>query len=313
MDGKANVIESYLYDAFGNLLERTSGAGSTAVTCSSAHFPNDILYAGEQYDSVPETYYLWARNYNPAEGRFLNEDRYHGDGRNLYVYVGSNPLRYTDPSGYCKKSAGEYLHELFGKIKEDEDLIPYYFITYSYGDSGLPCIGSAVGISYSTYNFPFIKTALAVRDDINDDIVDVVIEVAGDYLPSETLENAAIFFSNVSDMYEKMVTPLKKCADFFEWLTALSVPAIGETLTFGAPSLITPEGWVVEGGVAVSGTVVVLVEASGAAVFEAAAYGSQRNADKSNEISQKLRNKAEATKHGEQRLAERGFSQEKNR
>ena len=32
----------------------------------------------------------------------MQEDTYHGDGLNLYAYVGNNPVRYVDPSGHCK-------------------------------------------------------------------------------------------------------------------------------------------------------------------------------------------------------------------
>ncbi len=67
VDSLGNVAESYMYDAFGNLLERTSGGENSSFT-------NDILYAGEQYDEVTETYYLRARNYSPAEGRFINKN-----------------------------------------------------------------------------------------------------------------------------------------------------------------------------------------------------------------------------------------------
>ena len=41
--------------------------------------------------------------YSLSLGRFLEEDSYLGDGRNLYIYVGNNPIRYIDPSGYCKQ------------------------------------------------------------------------------------------------------------------------------------------------------------------------------------------------------------------
>ncbi|MFD3262341.1 RHS repeat-associated core domain-containing protein, partial [Paenibacillus lentus] len=51
--------------------------------------------------------YLRARYYNPEIGRFLTEDTYRGwledpQSLNLYVYVGNNPLIYTDPSGHFR-------------------------------------------------------------------------------------------------------------------------------------------------------------------------------------------------------------------
>ena len=35
-----------------------------------------------------------------SAGRFTQEDTYLGDGRNLYAYVHSNPLKYVDPTGH---------------------------------------------------------------------------------------------------------------------------------------------------------------------------------------------------------------------
>ena len=51
------------------------------------------------YDDDASQYYLRARFYNPAIGRFLQEDTYRGDGLNLYAYCANNPVMYYDPSG----------------------------------------------------------------------------------------------------------------------------------------------------------------------------------------------------------------------
>ena len=86
----ANICNEYYYDAFGNILESKE----------SVH--NRITYTGQQYDQSTNQYYLRARFYNPAIGRFTQEDIYHGDGLNLYDYCRSNPVRYYDPSGYTR-------------------------------------------------------------------------------------------------------------------------------------------------------------------------------------------------------------------
>ncbi|MBD5136990.1 MAG: RHS repeat-associated core domain-containing protein [Lachnospiraceae bacterium] len=55
-------------------------------------------------DDVTVMYYLRARYYSSGIGRFTQADTYHGDGLNLYVYAGNNPVRYIDPSGHCCKN-----------------------------------------------------------------------------------------------------------------------------------------------------------------------------------------------------------------
>ena len=98
------MTETYTYDAFGTLTSiqalDKNGILETAETAVSR-----FLYAGEQYDSITELYYLRARRYDTAIGRFTQEDTYLGDGRNLYAYVGNNPLKYVDPSGHCTKTS----------------------------------------------------------------------------------------------------------------------------------------------------------------------------------------------------------------
>ncbi len=86
LDGE--IKNSYQYDAFGNLQNRN-------ITVR-----NRILYTGQQYDEITGQYYLRARFYHPAVGRFLQEDVYRGDGLNLYAYCTNNPVVYYDPSGY---------------------------------------------------------------------------------------------------------------------------------------------------------------------------------------------------------------------
>ncbi len=86
------ISDGYVFDAFGLLISRI---GSTH---------SEYLYTGEQYDPNVGFYYLRARYYSQATGRFMNSDTWEGrafDPRTIhkYVYSGNNPINLIDPSG----------------------------------------------------------------------------------------------------------------------------------------------------------------------------------------------------------------------
>jgi len=101
------VTDTYEYDAFGNSF---TTSGTT---------PNVYLYRGEQYDSDLGLYYLRARYYNPATGRFMSRDpqeytplKWSGsplkstgnppiDPKKLhkYLYAIGDPVNRIDPRG----------------------------------------------------------------------------------------------------------------------------------------------------------------------------------------------------------------------
>ena len=92
-DESGKVTDTYVYDAFGNLI---SGVGSTK---------NDFLFCGEQFDPVTGLYYLRARYMNPSVGRFITMDSYEGSiddpvSLHKYLYANANPVSNSDPSGY---------------------------------------------------------------------------------------------------------------------------------------------------------------------------------------------------------------------
>jgi RHS repeat-associated protein len=86
------VGDTYTYDGFGGLL------ASTGTTL------NNYRFAGEQFDPNIGLYYLRARYYDQATGRFSGIDPLEGNifaplSLHRYLYANSNPVNNLDPSG----------------------------------------------------------------------------------------------------------------------------------------------------------------------------------------------------------------------
>lgn len=99
-DNSGNVLNAYDYDIWGNLTSKTETMN------------NPFKYTGEMQDDETGNVYLRARYYDPAVGRFINEDSYEGDVANpltlnQYAYVHNNPLVYADPTGHWCESAAK--------------------------------------------------------------------------------------------------------------------------------------------------------------------------------------------------------------
>ena len=86
------VTDEYEYDAYGNSFTKQ---GTT---------PNNYLYRGEQFDADLGLYYLRARYYNPATGRFMSRDPEDGKTKipatlHKYLYASGDPVNAADPAG----------------------------------------------------------------------------------------------------------------------------------------------------------------------------------------------------------------------
>lgn len=94
IDSSGTIVATYEYDAWGNIIGQLG-------TMASA---NPHRYAGYRYDEVTGLYYLMARYYDAAIGRFITRDPFHGISENpltlnQYSYANGNPILYVDVSG----------------------------------------------------------------------------------------------------------------------------------------------------------------------------------------------------------------------
>jgi RHS repeat-associated protein len=96
-DASGSVLQPYHYDAYGN---------------AEGFTPDDgLYYTGEMFDADLGQYYLRARCYNPANGRFNRVDPFagnHSDPQSLhkYLYCHANPVNYTDSLGLFTQKFG---------------------------------------------------------------------------------------------------------------------------------------------------------------------------------------------------------------
>lgn len=121
LDQSGEVLNFYQYSAFGETI------------ISEETTPNRLRYNAQTEDELTGLYYLRARYYAPNIGRFTQEDVIYNDGLNLYAYCNSNPVMYSDSSGFAKetcksKVGGECGSETsYGKSSSNcTELVPYY-------------------------------------------------------------------------------------------------------------------------------------------------------------------------------------------
>jgi RHS repeat-associated protein len=83
-----SVAQSYTFDSFGK------------QTASSGSLTNPFQYAARELDTETGLYYMRARYFDPATGRFVSEDPLSfEEDSNFYRYVRNDPTALSDPSG----------------------------------------------------------------------------------------------------------------------------------------------------------------------------------------------------------------------
>ena len=102
---RGQVVEHRQYDSFGKIVKRVAGAQAGAPVTAGVGI--DFGYAGRPLEARSGLSDNRARWYEPASGRFINEDPsgFRGGDANLFRYVGNDPLNQVDPSGLAAKWA----------------------------------------------------------------------------------------------------------------------------------------------------------------------------------------------------------------
>jgi RHS repeat-associated protein len=111
----SGVEKFYLYNAHGDVVQLVSSSGTVVKTYKYDAFgveydideddTNYFRYCGQYFDTESGTYYLRARYYDPALGRFTQQDGWeYGDRNdtlslNLYTYCHNDSVNYVDQSG----------------------------------------------------------------------------------------------------------------------------------------------------------------------------------------------------------------------
>ena len=105
-DSTGAVARRYDYLPFGQELLAGTGGRTTAMGYQAAADGFNPKFTGQMRDAETGLYYLRARYYSPAQGRFTGADPENAGARmgdpqswNGYAYVGNDPLNYTDPTG----------------------------------------------------------------------------------------------------------------------------------------------------------------------------------------------------------------------
>jgi RHS repeat-associated protein len=107
-DGSGNIEEKRQFDAWGNIIQVTNGAGATLSGLTFI----DRGYTGHEHLQGVGLINMNTRLYDPLLHRFLApdniiQDPYNTQDYNRYAYVLNNPLKYTDPTGNARPNLEE--------------------------------------------------------------------------------------------------------------------------------------------------------------------------------------------------------------
>ena len=207
-DAGGGVTLAAAYDPYGSEF----GRDGTAQTIYG--------FDGEQTDAATKMVYLRARYYEPLDGRFVTKDTWGGDetqpmSHNAWLYVLSNPINYTDPSGRsplgqnpCEGQPNYEICYARWVVNNGGDLTADIIksIYNVYPDETLQLLKRQFNIKLPTgYNFRIALGGTAFREDFNYDDIFGVTWWFTQYIPIGTIidisgEFCGLFSSDVPSL-----------------------------------------------------------------------------------------------------------------
>jgi RHS repeat-associated protein len=110
------VLDHVIYDSFGNVTSETNATNG-----------DRFKFTGREFDAATGLYFYRARYYDPATGRFVEQDplSFGGGDSNLYRYCGNEPTGYLDPTGDADMPAPTFPPQGgFRRLPEDPRPLP---------------------------------------------------------------------------------------------------------------------------------------------------------------------------------------------
>ena len=153
LDNAGNVVVTYTYDAWGNILSTTDEYYNTLSVV------NPLRYRGYVYDEETGLYYLQSRYYNPQWGRFISVDRYISTGQgilgcNMFAYSLNNPVVLQDPTGELAITISTLI--LIGSAIAGAVATAYTaYIEYQAGFDTAQIIGDSICAGFSTFSIVY--------------------------------------------------------------------------------------------------------------------------------------------------------------
>lgn len=193
IDAENNLIASYTYDSWGNIISIKDSNGLDITEENHIALKNPFRYRSYYYDSDTKLYYLNSRYYNPKWGRFINADgiinaECRMNGYNLYTYVLNNPIKYADKSGKLAIGIGAAIASASG-----EELIKAALIVAI-------SLASGMTVKEAIKSISMVTTSNGGRKNKKDDDDDDKVQNCAVYALYDTKTDTAVYVGRTNNL-----------------------------------------------------------------------------------------------------------------